>query len=447
MTASSARTDSASSTSSASSSSSSSESSSSASVPVSPIHNRERTDKGPQRLTDQSSEEDEKNVEFECPSFVRDRTITRTLHEFEVEDEDIPEPDFSWDVRTISHHLARYLDDLCGWVPDPKVQYRRVAPSPGKNGQRTKGATKSDLDAQMRRLSMNSRVASRMKAMTMDFEFRHYHNPKKYMEQYRRFHTCGGPLEKLAAHDASHGRKRSIYYAGDASAEAGFKVDYVQPKQETRLATAPLQPVASGDRPDGQHSTQSRQIHNSESRSEQSRINETIVSPGSTLPIAVSSQNTAVHNEPVAALPRYCSLTEAANRKRQVYSHWMGIPGSRVPGPSSAPRSTRESDQVMSSNLPTKLSATDDAMSLPLKPKSCTPTGTGSTASQPNNGLRQTFHNPLMTSPTAASSGNAGDATHNTLQFGSPPNGPHALWKATQFPPTTDNHTLPVAFG
>nr|XP_054770154.1 uncharacterized protein LOC129277989 [Lytechinus pictus] len=427
MTAISARTDSASSSS--SSSTSSSESSSSPSVPVSPIHH-------PQRPTEQSSEEEEENAEVECPSFVRDRTISRALHEFELEDDDIPEPDFSWDARTISHHLAKYLDDLCGWVPDPKVQYRRVAPSQGKNGQRTKGTTKSDLEAQVRRLSLNSRVASRMKALTMEFEFRHYHNPKKYMEQYRRYHTCGGPLEKLAAHDTSCGRKRSIYYAGDASAEAGFKVDNPHTQQESRLTTAQLQPASSSDRNDGQRPTQSRQRQNSDSRSDA-----TSVSSGTTLPKAVSSQNSPVQNESVSTLPRYCSLTEAANRKRQVYSHWMGIPSSRLPVPSSAPKSSTESDRDMS-NLPTKLPATDDAML--MKPQSSTPTGTGSTTALSNKGLRPTYHNPLMTSPTGAPSG---PVTQSTSQFGSPPSGQHPLWKPNQYPATADNHTLPVAFG
>ncbi|XP_041481226.1 serine-rich adhesin for platelets-like isoform X2 [Lytechinus variegatus] len=435
MTAISARTDSASSSS--SSSTSSSESSSSPSAPVSPIHH-------PQRPTEQSSEEEEENAEVECPSFVRDRTISRALHEFELEDDDIPEPDFSWDARTISHHLAKYLDDLCGWVPDPKVQYRRVAPSQGKNGQRTKGTTKSDLEAQVRRLSLNSRVASRMKALTMEFEFRHYHNPKKYMEQYRRYHTCGGPLEKLAAHDTSCGRKRSIYYAGDASAEAGFKVDNPHTQQESRLTAAQLQPASSSDRNDGQRPTQSRQRQNSDSRSDQSRTDSTSVSSGTTLPKTVSSQNSPVQNESVSTLPRYCSLTEAANRKRQVYSHWMGIPSSRLPVhvPSSAPKSSTESDRDMSSNLPTKLPATDDAML--MKPQSSTPTGTGSTTALSNKGLRPTYHNPLMTSPTGAPSV---PVTQSTSQFGSPPSGQHPLWKPTQYPATADNHTLPVAFG
>ena len=401
-----------------------------------------------------SGEEEDSARELECPSFVRDRTITRALHEFENGDADTPEPDFTWDARTISQHLAKYLDDLCGWVPDQKVQYRRVT-NHGKNGPKNNGvggsknACRTDIEAQVKRLSMTSRTGGRMKTMTMEFEFRHYHNPKKYMEQYRRFHTCGGPLEKLSTQDASYGRKRSIYYAGDASAEAGFKPEPAPPRPEPRLAA--VHSPQSAEKPDGQRMSPSRMRSNSEAASETiSKLDSSGVPSSGTISRTTSALAGGITGE-ATLLPRYCSLTEAAMRKRQTYAHWPSGQAKDNCRSGTAAKSSRDNDHMFMSNVPSSLAVTEGDATHTLKPQSWSPPGLRPTTTAPatHTGFRPTLHHP--SSAAVSSAAHPADEHYGHVKPAGPPIGQHPFWKPTassQFSTSPgDNHALPVAFG
>ncbi|XP_071508232.1 uncharacterized protein [Diadema antillarum] len=405
-----------------------------------------------------SSSGDESAEEIECPSFVRDKTITRALNDYEDTAEDGQEPYFTWDATTISQHLAKYLDDLCGWVPDARLQYRRV-PSQSKSGQKnhgggsSKGGSRTDSDTHPRRLSITSRASSRMKTMAIEFEFRHYHNPKKYMEQYRRFHTCGGPLEKLAAQDTACGRKRSIYYAGDASAHAGFKPDLAQPKPEPRLAAQQIAAAAAtAERVEMQRLSQSRPRHNSDSKTENQPKTEsnhagasTALPPPSTAPSAPAPADGPASEVSGTTLPRYCSLTEAASRKRQTFAHWS--PGLIKDNSRSViSKFVKDNEHLLMPSIPQSLTVTADVSSQSAKPQSRSPPGLRPMTTAASLGSRASNGNVRNGSPS--SSGLTDQA--NTIPQHGPPVGQHPFWKpsvVSQFPATADNHTLPVAFG
>ncbi|XP_070532471.1 uncharacterized protein [Ptychodera flava] len=89
---------------------------------------------------------------------------------------------------------SKSSQEICGWLPDTKVQYRKV----DKGKQNNSGRPVSGKKARQ----INPRE---------HFQFIHYSDPRKYIEQYRRLHTCGGPLEKLR--QGHCGREKEIYYA------------------------------------------------------------------------------------------------------------------------------------------------------------------------------------------------------------------------------------------
>ncbi|XP_038063931.1 uncharacterized protein LOC119734477 [Patiria miniata] len=173
--------------------------------------------------TDSDTPKEEEENGAVCSSLKLDHRMQRTLFEFEDADE---AEQAAADPQSLSQNLTKFKDDLCGWVPDTSVQYRRTAagkqpPKAGRTGSKSDGASASSR----RFLNYRNKYGHTHQhtANNVEYEFKHFGNYKKYSEQYRRFHTCGGPLQKLTQ-SALGGRSRTIYYAGDATAEAGVEV-------------------------------------------------------------------------------------------------------------------------------------------------------------------------------------------------------------------------------
>ncbi|XP_022085109.1 uncharacterized protein LOC110976287 [Acanthaster planci] len=174
--------------------------------------------------TKEEEGEDEAEI-MVCSSLKLDHRLQRML--FQLEDEENADQAAAADAQSLSQNLVKFKDDLCGWVPDPSVQYRRPAaekPAPRAGG---RTGTKPDAASAPSRRLLNCRNqyghSSQQTASNPDYEFKHYSNYRKYCEQYRRYNTCGGPLQKLTQ-SALGGRPRTIYYAGEATAEAGVEV-------------------------------------------------------------------------------------------------------------------------------------------------------------------------------------------------------------------------------
>ena len=176
----------------------------------------------------------------DCSTLARDNYIQKTLQTFEEEEEEL-------DDRTCTEYVMKYLNDMCGWIPDPTIQYRRngSAGRTGKTTQKNHGRTGGRTDWASRRTGRNEYQGPAM----IEYEFKHYTNLKKYIEQYRRFHTCGGPLEKLS--QSAYGRTKTIYYTNESgasnkpaatqskSAESEERRPQTRPESEHRLPDAP----------------------------------------------------------------------------------------------------------------------------------------------------------------------------------------------------------------
>lgn len=203
----------------------------------------------------------------DCSSLIRDNYIQKTLQTFEDEEEEL-------DDKTCTENLVKYIDDMCGWIPNHNVQYRRPA-SDSKGQQKGAGggrAGKIDWDSLSRRTGRNRGGGDNNGQQALiDYEFQHYSNLRKYIEQYRRFHTCGGPLEKLS--QSAYGRTKTIYYTHESS--------------------APDAPDVGDARPTSQHPPDP-------SRGSGGRV------------------RSYEENPPPSTAPKYHSMTEASMRKRSV---------------------------------------------------------------------------------------------------------------------------------
>ncbi|XP_071802087.1 uncharacterized protein [Asterias amurensis] len=178
----------------------------------------EDTDKSSDEAVGSDDEVPKEKVKV-CPSLIHDNRLQRSLLQLE-DEEELNEA--AVEAHSLSLNLIKFMGDMCGWVPDPSVQHRRqpVEKHPPKAG-KTKPDGAGRLSAS-RRFQRSTHGQNHQTAATPDFEFKHYSNIKKYSEQYRRYHTCGGPLQKLT--HSAFGRSRTIYYAGDATADAGVEV-------------------------------------------------------------------------------------------------------------------------------------------------------------------------------------------------------------------------------
>ena len=160
----------------------------------------------------------------DCNALVRDNYIQGTLQAFEEDEEEI-------DERSHTENIIKYLDDMCGWIPDPSIQYRRQP-----NDKISKGNGKSvkpDWSSLSRRTGRHDN-----QQQIIDYEFKHYTNLRKYIEQYRRFHTCGGPLEKLS--QSAYGRTKTVYYTnGNDSGKADAKSKSPEKRPDSRSGSKP----------------------------------------------------------------------------------------------------------------------------------------------------------------------------------------------------------------
>ncbi|XP_033099008.1 uncharacterized protein LOC117102710 isoform X2 [Anneissia japonica] len=109
-------------------------------------------------------------------------------------------------------NFTTVFGEICGWIPDFRINYRNT-------NEPVQNRTPKSFDFSRRHLLLGYAPTS-----TIDYDFRHYNNTKKYIEQYRRHHTCCGPLEKLTQ-AAIGGRYRTVYYAGAATHNAGLRID------------------------------------------------------------------------------------------------------------------------------------------------------------------------------------------------------------------------------
>nr|XP_002736487.2 PREDICTED: uncharacterized protein LOC100367928 [Saccoglossus kowalevskii] len=125
---------------------------------------------------------------------------------------------------------SKFCDDICGWLPDPNVQFRR--PEKLKNN-----STVRPISCRKPRQVSNRE----------NFQFIHHSDSKRYIEQYRRLHTCGGPLEKLT--QDTQGKDTSIYYTPlDQHRETNGNTNSYKHSHKTHTPTvnrAPLNYVAT----------------------------------------------------------------------------------------------------------------------------------------------------------------------------------------------------------
>ena len=204
--------------------------------------------------TDNSNEavtSDGETLKEACPSLIHDQRLQRSLLQFEDEEE---MEEAAVEARSLSQTLIKFMGDVCGWVPDPSVQHRRHAgekqppkPGAGRATSKSDGAGAGAGLSASRRLYQRNHPAQNQHTTNADYEFKHYSNIKKYSEQYRRDNTCGGPLQKLT--HSAFGRSRTIYYAGNATAEAGVEVGSVNTRggfQQQQTATNRHGPGAGG---------------------------------------------------------------------------------------------------------------------------------------------------------------------------------------------------------
>ncbi|CAH1271301.1 Hypp4622 [Branchiostoma lanceolatum] len=83
------------------------------------------------------------------------------------------------DLDQLHASRARDADAFCGWIPDPRAPPRRLKDG---GGPANKPAPKRLRSTKDRRLSQQNLRAS--------YEFRHYRDIGRYIQQYRRDHSC-----------------------------------------------------------------------------------------------------------------------------------------------------------------------------------------------------------------------------------------------------------------
>ncbi|KAJ8039420.1 hypothetical protein HOLleu_17135 [Holothuria leucospilota] len=139
----------------------------------------------------------------ECSALIRDSFIERQL----LDENDHDDP---WqEDQILTENLLKSSHDVCSWIPKYVRQLRRnhnnKTVSQSKPQNKVGGSLRPSTQVQTKR---SQGIPFRNVGKVIEFDFKHYHNPKKYIEQYRRFHTFGGPLEKLSSREvASYGHE------------------------------------------------------------------------------------------------------------------------------------------------------------------------------------------------------------------------------------------------
>lgn len=91
-------------------------------------------------------------------------------------------------INTGTHGVKQSIKELhnislCGWISDPSKVYRK---SENENSTKSRSSTVAS-----HREFLSSRGDSKNRqGLSQDFVFRHYTDPRKYIEQYRRAHVC-----------------------------------------------------------------------------------------------------------------------------------------------------------------------------------------------------------------------------------------------------------------
>ncbi|XP_071820570.1 uncharacterized protein [Apostichopus japonicus] len=133
----------------------------------------------------------------ECSALIRDSYIERQLLE-ETDD------DISWkENQIIGENLQKSWLDVCSWIPNGAGQFRRHS-NDNKSSNQSKPHSKLGANLRTTTQAHAKRIQGanfRKGGQCIEFHFKHYNNPKKYIEQYRRFHTFGGPLERLSSRE------------------------------------------------------------------------------------------------------------------------------------------------------------------------------------------------------------------------------------------------------
>ncbi len=275
-----------------------------------------------------------------CPSLIHDHRLQRSLLQLE-DQEELDEA--AVEARSLSLNLIKFMGDMCGWVPDPSVQHRRqpVEKQPPKGGKTTKPDGAGGLSASRR--FQRSTHGQNQQTANPDFEFKHYSNIRKYSEQYRRYHTCGGPLQKLT--QSAYGRSRTIYYAGDATADAGVEVGGMVTR--SGVHQQPLSMNRSGLGHGANVARGSTEVPNS------------------------NNQPVVTYSDISVNSPRYNLLSDSTQRKRHPTMNWTHLQKNGAGHPGGQPWNIGMNDQtltVYTSRAPSLPSSHHAPASSPPKP-------------------------------------------------------------------------------